>query len=126
MIHRLAGMWKSHTCYSVLGVENQPDRHYIKCMRKRTRNYMGTFPANVNSDNNKLYADLLQLARESNAILSELGDNRGRFVIRKRYRGPRVGKRLNGQSMCYRKDAVRCDAYLYFERDMRSVHARYA
>lgn len=77
---------------------------------------MGTFPANVNADNNELYAKLLKMTREANAIRAELGDNSGRFVIRKRYRGPRPGKRWNRQSMCLRKDATRCDAYFYFER----------
>jgi hypothetical protein len=77
---------------------------------------MGTFPANVNSDNSEFYAQLLKMTRETNAIRADLGATNGRFVIRKRYRGPRPGKRWNRRSMCLRKDAVRCDAYLYFER----------
>lgn len=109
-------MHQPHTSYALSHVEFRSDRHYIMYMTQRTKTYMGTFPANVNASNSNEYALLLKMAREVNAIRADLGDTSGRFVIRKRYRGPRLGKRWNRQSMCLRKDAVRCDAYMYFER----------
>lgn len=107
-------MHQTHISHAFSDIEFRSGRHYIMYMRTKT--YMGTFPANVNASNSNEYAQLLKMTRETNAIRADLGDTSGRFVIRKRYRGPRSGKRWNRQSMCLRKDAVRCDAYLYFER----------
>jgi hypothetical protein len=74
---------------------------------------MGTFPADVSAHNDELYAKMLRIVREHSKLLEPFGK---RLVLRKRYRGPRAGKRWNRQSMCLRKDAVRCDVYCYKER----------
>lgn len=108
------GMHPEHTSYAMSDIESVACKHYIMCMTKeRTKTYMGTFPADVNASNSQLYAELLQRVREFNYSLR---GNERKFVLRKRYRGTRIGKKYNRQSMCLKKDATRCDVYLYFER----------
>jgi len=50
----------------------------------------------------------------------------GKFVVRKRYRGPRrkgpYHARYLGRSMCLKKDATSCDVYVYFERDWNILY----
>lgn len=84
-------------------------------MKKRAKTYRGTFPANVSADNSAAYADILSEVRMLN-IIAENHGYRVKYAARKRFRGPRIGKKYNRQSMCLRKDAVRCDVYIYAER----------
>lgn len=85
-------------------------------MRKnRAKTYRGTFAPDVNADNSSEYADILAEVYELN-FLSKVFEWKLKYAARKRYRGPRIGKKYNRQSMCLRKDAVRCDVYIYAER----------
>ena len=85
-------------------------------MRKnRAKTYRGTFAPDVNAHNSAAYAHILAEVRHLN-ILAENAGYPVKYVARKRYRGPRIGKKYNRQSMCLRKDAVRCDVYVYGER----------
>lgn len=81
----------------------------------RTENYMGTFAPNVSADNSELYAELLTRVQRSNVLMRGTGR---KLVLRKRYRGPRPTTRCKSQrqSMCLKRDATRCDVYLYTER----------
>ena len=101
----------SHSRPARTALENRACASYMESMRTNT--YMGTFPANVDAGNSELYAKMLRIVREHSKLLTPFGK---KLVLRKRYRGPRKQKSaFQRQSMCLRKDAVRCDVYCYKE-----------
>lgn len=86
---------------------------------ERTNSYRFTAPLYQGEITNpvdiELYKLCLEEARERTKDKSPRWRNyETKFVVRKRYRGPRNGRR-NGQSMCLKRDATRCDVYLYEE-----------
>lgn len=97
---------------------------YDENRRAAYSSYEGTFtdsPKGVLSEEDQTVYDLiLDEVRRKN--LSNWDDST-RFVLRRRYRGPRAHRITrkgwnvnNTQSMCHRRDSTHFDVYIYEER----------
>ena len=89
-------------------------------MTRRSTSYVATVEIDqgeISGEGNRaLYQTLLSELEILNRIAppAERWGRKTRYVLRKRYRGPRrEGRR--GRSMCIAKDATRADVYLYAE-----------
>jgi hypothetical protein len=76
----------------------------------------GTF---ASEEDAALYQQYLDAVRFANSIrklrANKYGGPKVKLVLRKRYRGPRVAKKRNRQSMCLREHANAVSVYIYEE-----------